>query len=71
MGALLASRLMLKLISFPLIVISLKFVNFYAVENYSEIDWFDFEMRMRKLVHELMEPSFKQNTEDRSMVKKL
>ena len=21
------------------------------VENYSEIDWFDFEMRMRKLVH--------------------
>lgn len=28
-------------------------------------------MRMRKLVHELMEPSFKSNTEDRSMVKKL
>lgn len=28
-------------------------------------------MRMRKLVHELMEPSFKSSTEDRSLVKKL
>ncbi|CDW83267.1 UNKNOWN [Stylonychia lemnae] len=41
------------------------------VENYSEIDWFDFEMRMRKLVHQLMEPTFKQSTEDRALVSKL
>ena len=26
---------------------------------------------MRKLVHELMEPSYRQNTEDRALVKKL
>eukprot|EP00347_Sterkiella_histriomuscorum_P004957 403358437 len=41
------------------------------IENYSEIDWFDFEMRMRKLVHQLMEPTFKQSTEDRAIVNKL
>ena len=38
------------------------------VENYSEIDWFDFEMRMRRLVHNLMEPTIRQATDDRSVV---
>ena len=48
----LALRLMLKLISFPLTVIKhTKIIINSIVENYSEIDWFDFEMRMRKLVH--------------------
>lgn len=41
------------------------------VENYSEVDWFDFEMRMRKLIYQLIEPTVRQATDDRNQMQKL
>ena len=35
------------------------------------LDWFDFETRMRKIIHEIMEPTVKRSHEDREMVMQL
>jgi hypothetical protein len=32
-----------------------------------ELDWFDFETRMRDVIHELVEPVIKRATEDREI----
>jgi len=39
-------------------------------QNY-EIDWFDFETRMRKLIHEMIEPTVRKVNEDRDKLFKL
>jgi hypothetical protein len=36
-----------------------------AGKNASELDWFDFETRMRDVIHELVEPIVKKAAEDR------
>eukprot|EP00347_Sterkiella_histriomuscorum_P022302 403330961 len=36
-----------------------------------EIDWFDFETRMRKLIHEMIEPTVRKVNEDRDKIYKL
>lgn len=35
------------------------------------LDWFDFETRMRKIIHEIMTPTIKRSHEDREMVNQL
>jgi hypothetical protein len=36
-----------------------------ARKTATELDWFDFETRMRDVIHELIEPIMKRATEDR------
>jgi hypothetical protein len=35
--------------------------------NTAELDWFDFETRMRDVIHELIEPVIKRASEDREV----
>ncbi|CDW80865.1 UNKNOWN [Stylonychia lemnae] len=42
----------------------------YAGQNY-EIDWFDFETRMRKMIHEMIEPTVRKVNEDRDKLFKI
>lgn len=41
------------------------------IEMAHDIDWFDFETRMRKLIHEMIEPTVRKVNEDRDKVFKL
>ena len=34
----------------------------------TELDWFDFETRMRDVIHELIEPVMRKATEDREQM---
>ena len=36
-----------------------------------EINWFDFETRMRKLIHEMVEPTVRKVNEDRDNIYKI
>jgi len=40
-----------------------------AIDN--QLDWFDFETRMRKLMHEMLEPSIRKMNEDRDVMQEL
>ena len=56
-------------ISLQLIVI---FPNLTCiVENYSEIDWLDYDARTRNTIHRLLEPCLKAQVEDKAMISKL
>lgn len=39
--------------------------NCFIEGQTAELDWFDFETRMRKLIHELLEPHINRGMEDR------
>jgi hypothetical protein len=41
------------------------------VENYSEIDWLDYDARTRNTIHRLLEPCLKAQVEDKAMIAKL
>ena len=41
------------------------------IENYNEVDWFDFELRMRNLIHQLLQPHIKASIEDRTSLKRV
>ena len=41
------------------------------IANYSEVDWFDFESRMRRLMHQLMDPLIILQNDDRARTHRL
>lgn len=47
------------------------FLICFLVENYSEIDWLDYDARTRNTIHRLLEPCLKAQVEDKAMIAKL
>lgn len=46
-------------------------VEILIIDHKNSLDWFDFETRMRKMIHELLQPTVKRSHEEREAVTKL